>query len=123
MIEFDCPECGEPLEISDRMAGKRVRCLGCAEDVEVPDYSSSRPSRRRPRKRDIGLSGQEFLLYTLLFLFVPVANVFVSSILYYVWRGDQPRRANQINLLGFAVFGFQVLFWGLLIVLAAKFGK
>jgi DNA-directed RNA polymerase subunit RPC12/RpoP len=111
MIEFECPECGEPLEISDRMAGKRVRCVGCDERIEVPERSRERAPRRRRVLRDAGLSGQEFLLYTLLFVFIPVANVFVSSILYYVWRGSQPRRANQINLLGFAVFGFHILLY------------
>jgi hypothetical protein len=29
--------------------------------------------------------------------------------LYYVWRREQPTRANQINRLGFIVFGAQIL--------------
>jgi hypothetical protein len=48
-------------------------------------------------------------MFTLLFLFIPCVNAIVSSILYYVWRAEQPRRANQINLLGFAVFGLNLL--------------
>jgi hypothetical protein len=120
MIDFDCPECGEPLEISDRMAKKRVRCPGCDEAVEVPEYSSARLRGRRSPATDSGLSGQEFLAFTLLFLLIPAANVWVSSILYYVWRGSQPRRAKQINLLGFAVFGFDVLVLILILLLANR---
>jgi hypothetical protein len=119
MIEFDCPACGEPLEISDRMAGRRVRCLGCDESIEVPDESLDRVRSVRSL-RNQGLSGTEFFLFTLLFFFIPAANVWVSSILYYVWRRSRPRRANQINLLGFAVFGIHVLLVILLVVLASR---
>jgi hypothetical protein len=55
-----------------------------------------------------GLSGMEYLLFSLLFLVLPAACVVVSSVLYYVWRKDQPRRANQINTLGFIIFGVQI---------------
>ena len=49
MIEFDCPECGEEMEIPDRMAGKEVRCTGCDQWVDIP---TSRPRRRRKKIQD-----------------------------------------------------------------------
>jgi hypothetical protein len=61
------------------------------------------------RKADPGLSAREWLLFALVFLPVPAVNVVVSSVLYQVWKVDQPRRANQINRLGFLIFGLQVV--------------
>jgi hypothetical protein len=53
MIKFDCPECGEPMEIGDKMAGKEVRCRGCDEPVRVPRESrKDKPVRRRQEKRE-----------------------------------------------------------------------
>jgi predicted Zn finger-like uncharacterized protein len=55
MIEFDCPECGAFNEVSDRKAGRRIRCRKCDERITVPD---DRPRNRRddtpkkPRLRD-----------------------------------------------------------------------
>ncbi len=118
MIEFDCPRCGEPMEIRDRMAGEQVRCVGCREWIEVP-------RRRRVRSAhliqdDDGLSGGEWALFSVLFVLIPVVNVVVSSVMYYVWRSTQPRRATQINLLGFLVFGFHILVAVLIAVLRAS---
>jgi uncharacterized integral membrane protein len=117
MLEFECPECGEVMEISDRMTGKQVRCVECDELVEV--HPEPRRRRRKRRPMDPGLSSTEWILFILLFVFVPIANVLVSSILYYVWRSDKPRRASQINLLGFAVFGFHVLLYIMFTVILA----
>jgi hypothetical protein len=126
MIDFDCPECGEPMQIGDRMAGREIRCVRCDEWVEVP-HSRRRerprddrdrdddPERDRddrpPRKknksrrvRETGLSPPEWILFPLVFLIFPGINVIASSILYYVWRSSQPTRATQINLLGFGSF-------------------
>jgi hypothetical protein len=112
MIEFDCPKCGEPMEIKNRMAGQKVRCVECDRLVRVPeedDEDDFPPRRRRGIAKRDSLSGQEFLLFGLLFLFVPVVNVWVSSILYYVWRSERPTRAHQVNMLGFAIFGLHIL--------------
>jgi hypothetical protein len=112
MIKFRCPECDTPLEIGDRMAGREIRCVECDAPIEVPG--------RRREPVDPGLSGGALAAFTALFLLIPCANVLVSSILYYVWRYSdppKPRSANQINLLGFAVFGFHVLLYVLLIVI------
>ena len=116
MIEFDCPECGEPMEIRDRMAGEQIRCVGCRAWIEVP-------RRRRAARRlleDNGLTGGEWALFAVMFALIPVVNVVVSSVLYYVWRNTQPRRANQINLLGFLIFGFHILVGILIAVLRSR---
>jgi hypothetical protein len=60
---------------------------------------------------DSPLSSTEYALYAVAFFFVPFVNVWVSSILYYVWRREQPMRAKQINQLGFMVFGSQILLY------------
>jgi hypothetical protein len=120
MITFECPECGEEMDIGDTMAGKEVRCVGCKEWVDVPERSRKRRSGRRAAARDPGLSGQELALFALGFVLIPGVNVVASSVLYYVWKADKPKRASQINLLGFAVFGFHVVIWILWKVLFAK---
>ncbi len=111
IIVFRCPECDEEMEIHPRRSGEYVQCVECGEDVQVPRQ------RRDVRKDDPGLSTSEYLLFGLLFLCVPIANVVVSSILYYLWKATQPRRANQINTLGFLVFGFHVILMVLVIAL------
>jgi hypothetical protein len=35
-IRLDCPDCGKTLPLSDDMAGRSVRCPGCAQVVRVP---------------------------------------------------------------------------------------
>jgi DNA-directed RNA polymerase subunit RPC12/RpoP len=109
MIIFKCPECREEMEIPERMVGSEVRCVECGERVLVP----------APRR----LTGSEWLLFALLFFFIPAANVLVSSILYYVWKSDHPERARQINLLGFLIFGLHGLIGVLVLVLAEGFKR
>lgn len=36
LIEFECEECGELMEIKTRMAGRKVRCIECDQVVRVP---------------------------------------------------------------------------------------
>ena len=36
MIEFDCSKCGHSYRVSDKIAGKRVRCKECSEIITVP---------------------------------------------------------------------------------------
>jgi hypothetical protein len=105
MIKFSCPLCNEKMEIDDEMVGRKVPCIRCDELIEVPEPIREQPAAERFKTdKGNGLSSTEFLLFGLLFFFIPFANVIVSSVLYYIWRADQPRRANQINMLGFAVF-------------------
>jgi hypothetical protein len=123
MIEFDCPKCGEPMEVKNRMAGEKVRCVGCDRLVRVPDDDDDdeRPVRRsRSRAQGDGLSTMEWIIYSIIFLLIPCANVLISSILYYVWRADRPTKASQINMLGFGIFGFHIL---LRILIAVIFGR
>jgi serine/threonine protein kinase len=36
MIDFACPRCARPLKAADGLAGRQIRCAGCAETVLVP---------------------------------------------------------------------------------------
>jgi len=36
MIAFSCPSCGKKLQVKEELAGKRVRCPGCANVAAVP---------------------------------------------------------------------------------------
>jgi hypothetical protein len=111
MIVFRCPYCREEMEISSRKRGEMVRCVECGKRVRVPEHSAG---------DDPGLSRGEYWLFALLFLPIPAVNVVLSSILYYLWLNDRPRRARQINTLGFIVFGFHlVLGIGNLVLLIA----
>ncbi|MBX7106744.1 MAG: hypothetical protein K1X57_21900, partial [Gemmataceae bacterium] len=52
MIEFNCPECDEPMEISDRMAGKQTDCVNCGVRLAVPEEPDAPRGRgRKKRKR------------------------------------------------------------------------
>ena len=47
MISFTCPACNKQLKIKDELAGKRVRCPGCATVLPVPtQVVASTPGRR-----------------------------------------------------------------------------
>jgi hypothetical protein len=37
LIPMDCPDCDDPLEISERMAGRDTRCPNCRAPIRVPD--------------------------------------------------------------------------------------
>lgn len=41
MIEYECPDCGEPMESSDTMAGKDETCPICDAVVVVPEGDAS----------------------------------------------------------------------------------
>jgi DNA-directed RNA polymerase subunit RPC12/RpoP len=112
MITFKCPECGEKMEVSDRKAGMEIECLECGEMVEVPGKVRKRKSGSGSMNSFVGknrLTLQEYLLYGAVFVAVPMANVLISSLLYYMWREKEPTKAFQINQLGFVILGLQVL--------------
>jgi DNA-directed RNA polymerase subunit RPC12/RpoP len=111
VIFFDCPECGEEMEIKDRMAGREVECPACDKLIRIPEKSRPSKPKRRPRAReaDDELSTLEWVLFSVMFFLFPCINVLVSSILYYVWRNQYPNRASQINILGWIIFGAQIL--------------
>lgn len=59
------------------------------------------------------LSGGTILILWLLLLvpFGGILVVFVSSILYYVWKGSYPKKAKAVNLHGWLVFLVSILLW------------
>jgi hypothetical protein len=106
------------MTIGERMVGRDVPCARCDAPVRVPEESVPRGgAQRRKFAADPGLTRKQYWLYALLFLFVPYACVFVSSILYYVWKADRPKSANQINTLGFIIFGINLLVGAILYLL------
>ena len=119
MINFQCPACGEKMEIGERMAGSEVRCVGCDEWVDVP-VRARRVRSAHLVEDDDGLSGTNYALLGLAFFFIPIVNVIVSSVLYYAWRDTRPRAANQVNALGFLIFGAHVLLFIAFAVLIAN---
>jgi hypothetical protein len=103
MITIRCPGCRRPLKAAEEMIGETISCSDCGELVTVPRYPIQRPEPRQD-----GLTTGEFWMFSILFLLIPIVNVIVSSVLYYSWKNSQPRRANQINAMGFIIFGFHV---------------
>lgn len=41
MIQFKCQRCGSSIKVADNLAGKKGKCPGCKETIEVPRPSSS----------------------------------------------------------------------------------
>ena len=53
-ISVDCLQCGEPHNVPDEAAGRRIRCKGYGEPVSVPSKRSrSRPQRQRQQRDEI----------------------------------------------------------------------
>ncbi len=36
-MKFDCPQCGRPTELSERDAGRTIRCGGCGKSFVAPE--------------------------------------------------------------------------------------
>lgn len=47
MISFACGRCKKQLKVKDELAGKNVKCPGCAQPVVVPALAAA-PSRTLP---------------------------------------------------------------------------
>jgi len=94
-----CPECGEMIVAS------AAKCRFCGAIFD-PALKSSLAARGGNNE---GLSTNGYIVYTLVFLFIPCACVLISSGLYYYYRASKPKMANQINTLGFVVFAVQIL--------------
>jgi hypothetical protein len=45
MISFTCSSCGRKFKIADQHAGKRVKCSGCAQVVQLPATSAAAPGK------------------------------------------------------------------------------
>ena len=112
MIKFKCPFCKEVMEVSDKKAGKFVECIECGEMAEVKELPLPTPRKKRQPDAFIGndyLSIYEYLLYGAFFVFFPIFNVIVCSVLYAFWKDEQKTKAYQINLMGWLIFVFQCL--------------
>src|SRR5262245_39701343 len=48
MIHFQCPACGAPFEVDDRLAGRVGRCKGCGGRTKVPSAGSAQPAAAAP---------------------------------------------------------------------------
>ena len=46
MLDFECPKCGELMEINTRMAGRQVRCVQCDKLVRVPEPEAGEEIQR-----------------------------------------------------------------------------
>lgn len=60
------------------------------------------------------LSRWEYALYTLLFALMLGLSGIMRTVLYTLWRKDQPVKARQILRLGWTVFLVGVVFIGIL---------
>jgi hypothetical protein len=118
MIQFDCPKCGEAMEVKDRMAGQKVRCVECDRLVRVPEEEVDEP---KPNKWNRGLTRNEWITYGVICaISPPLINAIVTWILYNLWEHRYPTRAKQINMLGFATFGIQTVIVITIVVLVAS---
>lgn len=51
MIHFDCPNCGERMDIDSGFRGAVARCEKCGALIQVPTKTKAQPKRIvRPRK-------------------------------------------------------------------------
>ena len=41
MIHFQCPACGAPFEVDDRLAGRVGRCKACGGRTKVPSQGAA----------------------------------------------------------------------------------
>lgn len=41
MISFDCPTCGKTFTVPDSYAGRKARCKGCGNELQVPAAADS----------------------------------------------------------------------------------
>lgn len=112
MALITCAECGG--KVSDH--AKACPHCGCVVVIPANAQAPSQPGHLQTRPRDLpappdndGLSTKQYVLFTAAFLIIPFACVLVSSALYYAWRANTPKKAKQINRLGFIVLGINIL--------------
>jgi len=43
MIQFQCPHCGQKMQVDDAHAGRRGTCPGCKQVVEIPGLAAPQP--------------------------------------------------------------------------------
>ena len=74
MIEFDCPKCGETMEVKSRKAGQKVRCVECDRLVRVPEAEDEEDYEPPPNKWNRGLTQNEWIMYGLICLISPLSS-------------------------------------------------
>lgn len=60
MIHFQCPACGAPFEVDDRLAGRAGRCKSCGGRMKVPSVGVAQAADLappRPRAMTAGTAG------------------------------------------------------------------
>ena len=43
-MRFSCPHCRRTLNVKDELAGRKVRCPGCKNVLQVPAAAAAKPS-------------------------------------------------------------------------------
>ncbi|MCY2964656.1 MAG: hypothetical protein NT069_13645 [Planctomycetota bacterium] len=90
-----CVYCG--IEIPS----KARKCRHCGE------WLNERDRAKRVADSDPGLTGIEVVLFSFLFLVVPLANIIIAHILYKMWATTSIKKAKQINSLSVGCFVIQ----------------
>jgi hypothetical protein len=106
MIIFDCPQCGVEMEVSDKKAGRHVKCVACGEYVEVFERLPSGKKRKRAPKEPKGhdyMEPWEYAVYGIVFFFTPCISLLILSTLYVFWQEKYPNKAFQLNQLGWGI--------------------
>lgn len=101
MIEFDCPECGAPIEVPSKTTGEVLICLNCGATVKIPDdLKGQRPPWWVIARRCIGAFFAYLVYWAMLFGAIRMA------ILYALWQAEaiEALRAGKIET--FAEFGW-----------------
>lgn len=89
-ISVDCPECGARCRFSDQMAGKRGRCKGCGERIEIraSRKRSSKGKRRKKQEAPTGLIIGGVIVVSLLLI--------GGGIFFFLNSGSDDPALNQI---------------------------
>src|ERR1019366_1432058 len=114
MIDFECPECGAVMEVSDQKAGARVRCIGCGDKIKVPKLR--RQQAAAPMFAFDKLTAPEYLLYGSVMLCVPCLGLIGVAVAQAFWQEEQPTKAYQLTLLGCIIACIQAVVFCVLCV-------
>ena len=52
-IAFSCPECDKPLRVKDELAGRKIKCPGCASAVAVPESDEGAAITKAPARKKV----------------------------------------------------------------------
>lgn len=107
MIAFDCPHCGEGMEIGEKMIGKKVPCVECGKDIVVPKKSAPvKPDLDRKDLIEIALRQKMILFCVLVYIGAIVSHFTVPK--------------EYVEYIRYGVLAFGVLAAVLVFLLAQK---